>query len=241
MSQGQGDEFGAFVVPRRQFDAVLIDFYGTIAAGDREAVEATSRTIVTACKLSISPAEFAIAWGERYFRVVGQCNHGSFRTLYECEIQSLADMFEQFEVKADPVAFVAQLEAYWRDPPIHDDAVELLDELNVPVCVVSNADSEPLHAAINKHGLRFDAVVSSESVRSYKPDGQIFRHALDRLGVEASRALHIGDSLHSDVAGAQSMGITAAWVCREDRIHDIGQCRPCHTCSSLTELKRLWA
>ncbi len=225
----------------RQFDAVLIDFYGTIAAGDREAVEATCGTIVTACKLSISPAEFAIAWGERYFRVVGESNHGSFRTLYECEMSSLAEMFSQFQVKADPSSFVAQLEAYWRNPPIHADAVELLDDLNIPVCVVSNADSEPLQAAIEKHGLKFDAVVSSEAVRSYKPDGLIFQQALDRLGVHASRALHIGDSLHSDVVGAQKAGITAAWVCREDRIHDIGQGTPCHTCSSLTELKRLWA
>jgi 2-haloacid dehalogenase/putative hydrolase of the HAD superfamily len=224
-----------------RFDAIFMDFYGTISAGDREAVEATCATIVTACKLSISPAEFAIAWGERYFRVVGDSNHGSFRTLYECEILSLGGMFEQLKVEADPAPFVAQLEAYWRDPPIHADAVELLDDLNVPVCVVSNADSEPLQAAIKKHGLRFDAVVSSEFVRSYKPDGHIFRHALDRLGIEASRALHIGDSLHSDVAGAQKAGITAAWVCREDRIHDIGKCTPCHACTNLTELKRLWA
>ncbi len=225
----------------KQFDAVLIDFYGTIAAGDREAVEATCGTIVTACKLSISPAEFAVAWGERYFGVVAESSHDAFRTLYECEMTSLAQMFDQLKVKADPAPFVAQLEAYWRNPPIHADAVELLDELNVPVCVVSNADTEPLEAAIRKHGLRFNAVVSSEAVRSYKPDGHIFRQALDRMGVKASRALHIGDSLHSDVAGAQKAGITAAWICREDRIHDIGRCTPCHMCSSLTELKRLWA
>lgn len=223
------------------FDAVLIDFYGTIAAGDREAVEATCGTIVTACKLSKSPGEFAVAWGERYFRVVSESNHAAFRTLYKCEMASLAEMFDHWKVNADPAPFVAHLEAYWRNPPIHADAVELLDGLDVPVCVVSNADSEPLAAAIEKHGLRFEAVVSSEAVRSYKPDEAIFRHALDRLRVEASRVLHIGDSLHSDVAGAQNAGITAAWVCREDRIHDIGQCTPCHTCSSLTDLKRLWA
>jgi 2-haloacid dehalogenase len=228
-------------MPSNRFDAVLIDFYGTIAAGDREAVEATCGTIVTACMLSISPAEFAIAWGERYFAVVAESRPHAFRTLYECEMTSLAQMFKKLKIEADPAPFVAQLEAYWRDPPVHADAVELLDELNVPVCVVSNADTEPLEAAIAKHGLRFDAVVSSEAVRSYKPEGQIFRHALERMGVDASRALHIGDSLHSDVAGAQKAGITAAWICREDRIHDIGQCTPCHTCSSLTELKKLWA
>jgi len=222
-----------------RFDAVLIDFYGTIAAGDREAVESTCRTIVSSCQLSISPADFAVAWGERYFQIVAESNHGAFRTLYECEMKSLAEMFTQHRVSADPAPFVAQLEAYWRNPPIHQDAIEFLNASSVPVCVVSNADSQPLEAAIRKHNLKFNAVISSESTRSYKPDGHIFRQALDRLGVRPSRALHVGDSLHSDIAGAQSAGITAAWVCREDRIHDIGQCRPCHTCSTLTEIRHL--
>lgn len=222
------------------FEAVLIDFYGTIAAGDRAAVESTCATIVSATRLSITPAEFAVRWGERFFRVVEDCSRGSFRTLYECEMTSLAQTLQDMRVEADPTPFVAQLEAYWRNPPIHEDAVEFLSNLDVPVCVVSNADTKPLESAIRKHNLRFDAVISSESVRSYKPDRHIFDQALDRLGVHPSHAVHIGDSLHSDVAGAQSVGITAAWVCRGDRIHDIGSCTPCRTCSTLTELRALW-
>ena len=222
------------------FDAVLIDFYGTIAAGDRAAVEATCATIVSACRLSISPGEFAVWWGERFFRVVEESSHAGFRTLYECEMTSLTETLKDMRVNADPAPFVAQLEAYWRDPPLHQDAVEFLNGLQVPVCVVSNADTEPLQAAIGKHGLRFDAVVSSESVRAYKPDGHIFRQALARIGTDPARTLHVGDSLHSDVSGAQSVGIAAAWVRRTDRIHDIGQCRPCRTCSTLTELGALW-
>jgi len=222
------------------FDAVLIDFYGTIAAGDREAVESTCATIVWAFGLSTTPADFAIAWGERFFRVVEQSNHHDFRTLYECEMMSLAEQFTELGITADPAPFVARLEAYWRDPPIHPDAVELLGRIDVPVCVVSNADTEPLEAAIQKHGLRFHGVVSSESARCYKPDGQIFRRALDRLGVEPSRAIHVGDSLHSDIGGARKAGITAAWIRRDDRIHDIGSTTPCHTCSRLSDLMKLF-
>lgn len=225
---------------RPRYQAVLIDFYGTIAAGDRAAVESTCATIVSACRLSISPGEFAIRWGERFFRVVAESSHSAFRTLYECEMLSLVDTLQEMRVQADPAPFVAQLEAYWRDPPVHPDALEFLRNVRVPVCVVSNADTEPLETAIRKHGLQFDAVVSSESARSYKPDGHIFRQALDRLGVDPAGAVHVGDSLHSDVAGAQALGITAAWVCRDDRIHDIGQGTPCRTCSTLTELMSFW-
>lgn len=222
------------------FDAVLIDFYGTIAAGDREAVESTCATIVGAFGLSITPADLAIAWGERFFRVVEQSNHHVFRTLYECEMMSLAEQFSALGITADPAPFVAQLESYWRNPPIHLDAVDLLGRIELPVCVVSNADTVPLQAAIEKHGLKFQAVVSSESARSYKPDGHIFRQALNRLGVQASRAIHVGDSLHSDVGGARKAGITAAWIRRDDRIHDIGTSVPCHECSSLSDLMILF-
>ncbi len=219
-----------------RFDCVLIDFYGTIAAGDREAVESTCQTIVEACELPVSAAEFAIAWGERYFATVGECNHHAFRTLYECELGSLREMLLQYGVVAEPAPFVASLEAYWRDPPIHADAVEFLNRIDLPVCCVSNADAAPLKAAILKHGLQFDAVVSSEAVRCYKPDTGIFRHALNVMGVAPARAMHIGDSLHSDIGGASATGIATAWIRREDRIHDIGVERPTHTVSLLTEL-----
>lgn len=223
-------------MPDRPFDCILIDFYGTIAAGDREAVESTCRTIVQACRLPLSAAEFAIEWGERYFGVVGESNHAAFRTLYECELSSLADRLAWYGIDADPAPFVAQLEAYWRDPPIHADAVDFLGNLDVPVCCVSNADSVPLQTAIAKHDLQFDAIIASEAVRCYKPDPEIFRHALRRMGVNPSRTLHIGDSLHSDISGASKVGITTAWIRREKRIHDIGESIPHHTVASLGEL-----
>ena len=53
-----------------RFDALMIDFYGTIAAGDRAAVEATCRTIVETLELPISAPQFAIVWGQRFFETI---------------------------------------------------------------------------------------------------------------------------------------------------------------------------
>lgn len=234
-------------------DGILIDFYGTIAAGDRSAVLRTCRTVVETCRLKITPDAFAIRWGQRYFATVLASNQDvrtvpdcRFRTLHECEIVSLRETLEALApqdaradgqrgvvgVCADLSGLVAELESYWADPPLHPDAVEFLRRVDRPICCVSNADTKPLMSAIKKHGLRFDAIVSSEAVRCYKPDAPIFEHALDRLGISADRAIHIGDSLHSDIAGAKSAGITAVWICRDDRIHDIGDTTPDCTISS---------
>jgi 2-haloalkanoic acid dehalogenase type II len=224
------------------FDALMIDFYGTIAAGDHEAVESTCAAIVEACGLPLTAAELAVTWGERFFATIDASNHETFRTLYECELLSLRETLAAYGQSPDPAPFVQSLEDYWRDPPVHADALELLGELSqagVPVCCVSNADTAALHAAIERHRLRFTHVVCSEMTRCYKPEEGIFRHALDALGVQPHRAVHVGDSLHSDVGGALKLGINAAWICRERRIHDVGNCRPWKTLASLAELKSL--
>jgi len=228
-------------VPVRPFEGLLIDFYGTIAAGDRAAVEATCLRIVEVCGLSIAASDFAVIWGERYFATVGRSNHDAFQSLYQCELTSLCDTLADFGQYPDPAPFLIDLEEYWHNPPIHEDALEFLRAIDLPMCCVSNADTKPLLAAIHRHRLRFDAVISSEAVRCYKPDSAIFQHALHALGLSADRVLHVGDSLHSDIAGAADLGIAATWIRREDRIHDIGDQKPWHTITRLTELSDLLA
>lgn len=219
-------------------DAILIDFYGTICGGDREAVEAACAMVIERCGLTLTPEEFAVTWGERFFSLIGRSNHDAFRTLHECELLSLRETLAALGHEVDPAPFVAELEAYWRDPPLYADALEFLRSVDVPVCCVSNADTEPLLAAIDRHSLHFDAVISSEMARCYKPEGEIFRQALHALDVTSRQVIHIGDSLHSDIGGASSLGIRSVWVQRESRIHDIGTCKPDCTIGTFTEICR---
>ena len=94
------------------------------------------------------------------------------------------------------------------------DAREFLSSIKIPVCVVSNTDRADIEAAIGYHGLAFDHVVTSEDAKSYKPRPELFERALDLLGVRRDGVLHAGDSLSSDVAGANSAGVPVAWVNR---------------------------
>jgi HAD superfamily hydrolase (TIGR01459 family) len=45
-----------------------------------------------------------------------------------------------------------------------------------------------------------------------KPDPAIYRLALQRLGTEPSKTLAIGDSLHTDIAGASGVGMDSLWI-----------------------------
>jgi putative hydrolase of the HAD superfamily len=100
----------------------------------------------------------------------------------------------------------------------YPDAVETLPELRrrgLHVVVVSNWDCS-LDTVLEDVGLGsyLDAVVTSAVAGSAKPDTGIFAAALEQAGVEADRALHVGDSLEEDVAGARAAGLPAVWCNR---------------------------
>jgi putative hydrolase of the HAD superfamily len=83
------------------------------------------------------------------------------------------------------------------------------------LAVVSNWDVS-LHDVLERTRLRalVDVVVISAVQGAAKPDPAIFRAALDRLGATASDAIHVGDSVEHDVAGARAAGVEAVFVAR---------------------------
>ena len=221
------------------FDVVFMDFFGTIADGDREQVETTCRHLVRDYGLSLSAQELAVKWGANFFAAADDSNHDRFQTLYQCECSSLRKTMLELSIECDPVPYADELQRYWANPPLHEDAKEAIASLPVPVCCLSNVDEDDLRAAIAAGGLEFAGVVSSEQARSYKPDPKIFEYALEMMGSSPARALHVGDSLHSDVGGAQSLGIAAVWLERDDRINDIGSATPDFTINSLSQVAAL--
>jgi putative hydrolase of the HAD superfamily len=83
--------------------------------------------------------------------------------------------------------------------------------------VVSNWDVS-LHDVLERTGLAplLDRVLTSAEVGSAKPDPAIFHQALAAAGdVPAARAIHVGDSVEADVAGARTAGVGAVLVARD--------------------------
>jgi putative hydrolase of the HAD superfamily len=87
------------------------------------------------------------------------------------------------------------------------ETVRRLQLRGLALCVVSNWDVG-LEEQLVRLGLRVPVVTSAEA-GAPKPDTAIFRLALERLGVEPERALHVGDS-PEDEAGARAAGMRFA-------------------------------
>lgn len=58
----------------------------------------------------------------------------------------------------------------------------------------------------------FDVVVHAGYDAPAKPDPEPFRRALAALDVPATRSVHVGNSLSTDVAGAHGAGMRSAWL-----------------------------
>lgn len=90
--------------------------------------------------------------------------------------------------------------------------------------VVSNFDSR-LIDLLPGLGLSdyFDYLGISSRDGAAKPDPLIFHLALERLGIVAEQAVHIGDSLREDVEGALAAGVFPLLLDRSGAIPDNGQ------------------
>jgi putative hydrolase of the HAD superfamily len=126
-----------------------------------------------------------------------------------------------------PGAFDAYFDAvyqHFEDPAVWEvypdvvPALSALDELGCPLGVVSNFDSRVL-GILDGLGLgpRFASVTLSSEVGATKPDAVIFARALARHDVDASRAVHVGDSPVEDFGGARAAGLRAVLIDRAGR------------------------
>jgi putative hydrolase of the HAD superfamily len=81
--------------------------------------------------------------------------------------------------------------------------------------VVSNWDSR-LETICRELGLEpaFEFILYSAAAGVAKPNPEIFKLALQRIGLKPDEVLHVGDSWEDDVLGARTAGLDAVWLQR---------------------------
>jgi 2-haloacid dehalogenase len=106
--------------------------------------------------------------------------------------------------------------------PAHPDvkpALLALQQYNIPLIALSNSSIEGLKAQLAFAGISeyFTHVLSTETIRTYKPAPQVYHWACKEVGVEASRAMMV--AAHGwDVSGAKAAGMRTAFIEREGKM-----------------------
>jgi HAD superfamily hydrolase (TIGR01549 family) len=94
---------------------------------------------------------------------------------------------------------------------VPDDAQKALQELKERgyiMAVISNRD-KPFGEELESHGIGgfFDFSLAGGEVDAYKPEPEIFRHALKRVDLRAEQAVYVGDNYYADVVGSRRAGL----------------------------------
>ena len=143
--------------------------------------------------------------------------------------ERFARLLERLAVAPAP-ALVAQLTEIHmgliaglaQTPPHHAALLERL-RARYRIGLCSNFSHAPTaRALLDASGLApsLDAVVISHEHGLRKPRREIFEATLAALDVAPEEAVHVGDNLDADVAGASAVGLRTIWITRSVRDPD---------------------
>jgi HAD superfamily hydrolase (TIGR01549 family) len=118
---------------------------------------------------------------------------------------------------------------------------EMLKGLNegYKLAIVSNAITNVSRLALQKLDLAkyFDCIILSRDLGVRTPDPEIFFYALRSMWVKSSQAIHVGDSLETDVQGGKNAGMKTVWIKGDEEVMNI---QPDFIISKITELPSLF-
>lgn len=220
--------------------ALFLDFYGTLVHEDDDIIPGICEQIRQASAGGCTPEEIGRYWWQTFSSMCGASFGASFRTQRELGIRSLAATAQRFGARVEVSALIEPQFRHWSQPDLYGDTKPFLEAYSdrLPVYILSNIDTADVAAAVRYHRLEVKGIVTSEDVRAYKPRPELFREGLRQAGVRPGEALHIGDSLASDVRGAQNAGIRAVWLNRRSRTNALGV-SPAYSCRNLDEAREL--
>ena len=150
--------------------------------------------------------EVWVAFTEQIIRGMG----GDAERAYECAVEMTRawEHSENFELYEDVLP-----------------TLEWLREHGLKIGLISNTGRD-LDAFVAHHKLDIDAALSSRVHGKVKPDPSIFRAVLERLELEPSEAVMIGDSIEDDIEGARALGMRAFLLDRRERFPEIEERLP---------------
>jgi putative hydrolase of the HAD superfamily len=104
-------------------------------------------------------------------------------------------------------------------PLVYEETFRILDKLKGKYMLLLLTNGSPDLQKEKLNGVPelapyFDHIIISGEFGEGKPAASIFRHALERLGIDPEDGIMVGDKLTTDILGANTIGMTSVWVNR---------------------------
>jgi putative hydrolase of the HAD superfamily len=213
------------------YAAVTFDIGGTLLFSDPSPAEIYA-THLSRHGRTVRPDEvgpvFALAWADmqrrtapgrdRYSSVPG--GERAWWGEFVRDVLERLDHDAPWETLLDELYRAFSRDSVWRTYPHTLETLDALADAGVRLAVISNWDRR-LPEILDGLDLteRFEVITVSSIVGVEKPASFIFDQTLDRLGVAAHCALHVGDSPLEDYRGAENAGLDAVLIDRGGLFH----------------------
>ncbi|MFH0914208.1 MAG: HAD family hydrolase [Chloroflexota bacterium] len=228
--------------------AVFFDWFNTLARYEPPR-EKLHSDLLREFGIEISPQKLmpGLLAADKYFFTEGgrsSLNQRDPQKEAESYVRYAGIMLSTVGIKADK-DFLLKLIRRW--PQVFTGSKFVLFEDTLPTLkslkerglilgLLTNAAKEAISVCRTTLGLEpyLDVVVTSEEAGADKPHPPIFLKALEKAGVKASEAMHVGDQYESDIVGARGVGIKPVCLDRYDLFPEITDCPRIRTLTEVT-------
>ena len=189
-----------------KLDALVFDAYGTLF--DVHSVMRRCETFWPGKGAALSAAwrakQLEYTWQRSLMR--------AYRPFSEVTRDALAHTCEALGLPLSSAQADELLREYQRLAKFPDVDAALRD-LPGRKAILSNGSPDILDPLVAQSGLRFDAVLSVDELKIFKPAPEVYALAAKRLGVAASRTGFVSSNCW-DALGAKAFGFTVFWINR---------------------------
>ena len=196
--------------------ALLFDVFGTVVDW-RGSIVRECRALGRAKKIAADWDAFADAWRAGYKPAMARVRSGELPWMNIDQLHRLIldDLLRRFAIEGFTEDEIDHLNRVWHrlDPwPDSKRGLALLKRRHV-IATLSNGNVSLLVNMAKHGGLPWDAVLSAELFRHYKPDAEAYLGAAAMLGFEPAEVMMVA-AHKDDLRAARACGLKTAFVGR---------------------------
>jgi len=189
--------------------AVIFDFWGTIM--ENGVFPSPMKQVKNILRIDMPFGEFAPKFEEAFMK-----------TKYDSLYDAFKNTATAFNINPPDFIF-DKLVGLWNKNKLlakpYPETAEVLAELkrNYKLALIANTDSFSLRDVLEKYDLNkfFDIVVLSYETGVLKNNAEMFEITLKKLKVKKAEVVMVGDSIESDMKGAEAAGIRGILIDRK--------------------------
>ncbi len=193
-----------------KFAWVTFDCYGTLIDWDA-GIRNFLRDLLNSKSASADLDSLHRRWEEIQFELI-QREYRPYKDILKLSLEATLREFGIQYVSEDGDAFATSMPTWRPFPDVPSSLTKL--KRHARIAIISNTDNDILRESVKLMGVEFDALVTAEDAKVYKPSPRIFEFALKQLNESPERILHVAFGFKYDLAPAKQVGMTTCWLNR---------------------------